>query len=518
MVKSRGSRIVMETISKEAFEAMGKIIPVGIIVVKKGDDKIAYVNERAIELIGFNPSGLEFNQYIANMIKVHLAKEGFESYDELPLIKALLYGQATRNQELILERAGQTRLTILANVTPITGLEGVIIGALTVFEDITERKKAEETLIRSEKKYRRMFETSQDGIVSRDPNGQMLDCNHAYAKMVGYTKRELEKVSPPELLPKKWHEQRKRIFNQVMESGKSVIFEREYLRKDGTIFPASVRSWRLTDGKGEILGVWSVVRDITQQKNLQRELQQHNLQLEKLVEDRTRQLKDAERLAAIGATAGMVGHDIRNPLQAMISDVYLLRSELLAMPECKTKEGVAESLDSLENNIGYVNKIVADLQDFARPLMPTVAKINVKKGIELTLTNISIPKNIETTINADSLLKILVDLDMFRRILNNLITNAIQAMPNGGKLILSAQRKEENARIIVEDTGNGIPEHVKDKIFTPMVTTKSKGQGFGLAVVKRLVEAQGGTVSFESQNGHRTQFILEFPLLHNKKS
>jgi PAS domain S-box-containing protein len=204
--------------------------------------------------------------------------------------------------------------------------------------EITERKKAEKALVSSGKKYRRLFETSQDGIVSRDRNGKMMNCNSAYAKMVGFTKSELKQISPPELLPERWHEQRKHMFNQVLNSGKSVIFEREYRRKDGTIFPASVRSWRLIDEKGEILGVWSVVRDITHQKKLQRELEQYNLQLEKVIEERTRQLKDAERLAAIGATAGMVGHDIRNPLQAIVSDLYITKQELKEAPESERKK------------------------------------------------------------------------------------------------------------------------------------------------------------------------------------
>jgi phosphoglycerate-specific signal transduction histidine kinase len=81
-------------------------------------------------------------------------------------------------------------------------------------------------------------------------------------------------------------------------------------------------------------------------------------------------LKDSERLAAIGATAGMVGHDIRNPLQAITSDVYLAKTELAGLPESEEKKNSVESLEEIEKNIDYINKIVADLQDFARPLKP----------------------------------------------------------------------------------------------------------------------------------------------------
>ena len=99
-----------------------------------------------------------------------------------------------------------------------------------------------------------------------------------------------------------------------------------------------------------------------------------------------------------------------------------------------------------------------------------------------------------------------------QRILTNLIINAMQAMPNGGNLTISAHHQANKASIIVEDTGVGIPEDVKPKLFTPMMTTKSKGQGLGLAVVKRLVEALNGTISFESEVGKGTKFKIELPL------
>ena len=108
--------------------------------------------------------------------------------------------------------------------------------------------------------------------MARDIQGQMIDCNRAYAKMLGYTKKELRNMSVHQLLPEKWREQREKIVKQVLATGRSIVFEREYKRKDGSVFPASVRTWRLTDGKGKVIGIWSIVRDITEQKELQKNL------------------------------------------------------------------------------------------------------------------------------------------------------------------------------------------------------------------------------------------------------
>ena len=124
--------------------------------------------------------------------------------------------------------------------------------------------------------------------------------------------------------------------------------------------------------------------------------------------------------------------------------------------------------------------------------------------------------NIKATCKIDKTVKqITADPELLKRIITNLVTNAIQAMPKGGKLSVYAYRKENNVIIEVQDTGEGIPEEVKPKLFTPLFTTKSKGQGFGLAVVKRVTESMNGTVTFESEKGKGTKFTI---LLASPKS
>jgi PAS domain S-box-containing protein len=241
-------------------------------------------------------------------------------------------------------------------------------------------------------------------------------------------------------------------------------------------------------------------------------LKLHSEHLETLVEGRTKQLKDAERLAAIGATAGMVGHDIRNPLQSITSDVYLAKTELTSMPDSYEKKSALESLQEIEKNVDYINKIVADLQDFARPLNPHAEETDFKLIIDDLLSKNGLPQNIKVTVKVeDEAKRILADSAYINRIISNLVNNASQAMPNGGKLTIHAYRQSNDTIITVKDTGVGIPEAVKGKLFTPMFTTKAKGQGFGLAVIKRMTEALGGTVTFESQEGKGTKFIIRLP-------
>jgi len=241
-------------------------------------------------------------------------------------------------------------------------------------------------------------------------------------------------------------------------------------------------------------------------------LKAHSERLEEMVEEKTKLLRDSERLAAIGQTAGMVGHDIRNPLQAIIGDVYLAKSDVASMPEGEKKESLQESLDSVEKNVQYISKIVADLQDYARPMKPFAQTINLENIIRDLLLKNDIPKGIKASCRVENDCKqIVTDPDLLKRALGNLLTNAVQAMPEGGELDVHAFRDANDNVITVKDTGVGIPEEAKSNLFTPLFTTKSKGQGFGLAVVKRITEAMGGTVTFESQEGKGSKFTLRLP-------
>ena len=214
----------------------------------------------------------------------------------------------------------------------------------------------------------------------------------------------------------------------------------------------------------------------------------------------------------IGQTAGMVGHDIRNPLQAITSDIYLAMTELSEMPEGKAKEGIKESLEGVAKNVEYINKIVQDLQDYAKPNVPVAKETDLEELCQTVLFKNGVPKNIEATCNInDDSKKIITDQSMLQRILSNLANNAVQAMPKGGKITLSAHGEAGSTVIEVQDSGGGISEEVKSKLFKPLFTTKAKGQGFGLAVVKRLTEALGGTVTYESELGKGTTFIIHLP-------
>jgi FTR1 family protein len=234
--------------------------------------------------------------------------------------------------------------------------------------------------------------------------------------------------------------------------------------------------------------------------------------LEGVVEDQSEKLKEAERLATIGQTAAMVGHDLRNPLQTIYSILYLVNEELKTFSSKRgEKLNLEEMLVSLEEQVEYMDKIVSDLQDYARPLNLELAETIIRQLIDNTLSSISVPKNVKVIVEADKRLSQVIDPEMIRRVLTNLCTNAIQAMTDGGNLIIKTYKIKNDLLIEVHDTGEGIPKENITKIFRPLFTTKAKGQGFGLAVCQRIVEAHNGKITVKSDIGKGTIFTFNLP-------
>ncbi len=256
--------------------------------------------------------------------------------------------------------------------------------------------------------------------------------------------------------------------NRALNGEKIINDEAIIERPEGSRILVSSTSAPLKNAEGEIIGSVAIFEDITEKRNLEEKLNKHMVHLEKLVLEQVNQLKNAERLSAIGQTAGMIGHDIRNPLQAILGQTFLLRNDVDSLPYCKAKESLIESIDGIEENLSYINQIVSDLQDYAQPSKPTLQVIAVGKIVQEVLSNAYIPSTVQVSLSLeDDSLKLNTDPIYIKRILTNLISNAIQALPNGGKISINIKRKENKAFLSIKDSGSGIPIEVKDKIFTP---------------------------------------------------
>ncbi len=457
-------------------------------------------------------TGLVSNEVLGKSLEILFPPD--RKQEAMAHIERAVKGEYWETVEIPILDTGNNVKTVLWNSANIHDPQGSqVIATIAQGHDITERKQVEQALHRAKADWERTFDSVPDLIAILDDKHRIVRVNQAMAQTLAATPEKCIGLNcykcvhgtdaPPPICP----------HSKAMKDGQEHTAEVHEETLGGDFL---VSATPLKDDQGRILGSVHVARNITVRKQMEKKLEEYSKQLEQLVEIRTKQLRDSERLAAIGATAGMVGHDIRNPLQAITGDLYLAKEELATYPDSECKASLYESLLGIEQNVEYINKIVADLQDFARPLNPTITETNLKGIIDGLVNNQAIPKNVQIqsivekdaeTIQADSA--------YIRRVISNLINNAVQAMPSGGTLTVKAYVDKKDTVITVADTGVGIPKETQGKLFTPLFTTKSKGQGFGLAVVKRMTEAHGGTVTFESEPNKGTRFIIRLP---NRKS
>jgi PAS domain S-box-containing protein len=381
-------------------------------------------------------------------------------------------------------------------------------GRVFVFaHNITRRKRNEEVIKHSEASYRELADSIADSFVALNSDLRYVYWNKACERITGIRAEDaigrhlFEVFSEDEGTQKVAN-----TYLKVMKTGKPRVFIDELemngrkVSVENHIYPSRT-------------GVSVFTKDITQRKELQNKLEEYTQRLEDLVKTRTEKLKTAERLATIGETAGMVGHDIRNPLQTICGELYLMKGDLSYLPENEGKKSLTESMQIIGEQLSYINKIVADLQDFARTSLPRLEEVNFEKTLKDIMSTVSVPEDVKVVVSINDGFPVFQsDSSYLKRIFINLVTNAVQAMPNGGTLTVTASCDGKKAVIFVEDTGQGIPENFKEKIFKPLFTTKAKGQGLGLAVVKKLTNALGGNIAFESAVGKGTRFTVEIPL------
>ena len=491
--------------SEERFSKAFHNSPVPQIITRVGDFRYVDANDSVLRLLEYNREEImgHTSAELNLLVDTNKCDQGILVVNEQGELRDFETKVRTKSGKII------TVLTSSETIT-LNGQKHLI----NTFIDITQRKKAEESL----QKQAALIDLSPDAIIVKDLDDIIKFWSDGAEKLYGYTRAEAIGQNARLLLLTKFPEKLEKIVSQLERDGR---WSGELMHETKAGHEVIVQSWWLMkineNGEGEI---FESNVDITERRMLQEKLEEsavrveeYATQMEELANQRLEQLKNAERLAAIGATAGMVGHDIRNPLQAITGDVFLAKTDLIAVPDSEEKKSIQESLEEIEKNVDYINKIVADLQDYARPLSPKLEEINLEQTVHTVLANINIPGNVTVkhSIRKD-FPKLKLDQSYIQRILTNLSNNAIQAMPKGGKLTINAVTKNGKAIISVEDTGEGIPEGFRNKLFTPLATTKSKGQGFGLSVVKRFTEGMGGTVTFESEVGKGTKFIIELPL------
>jgi PAS domain S-box-containing protein len=392
-----------------------------------------------------------------------------------------------------------------------------------IIKDITLRKRTELALQESEEKYRYLFENVLNGFaycsIVNDEKGKPVDfvyleVNNSFEKLTGLKKRDVIGKKATEAISgiKEDHPELFEIYGRVAQTGKTEHFEMNFKPLDIwlSIFVYCPK-------KGFFA---TVFENITEQKQAEKKLKEYSEGLEFTVATRTQELVEAndrlvkaERFAAIGELAGMIGHDLRNPLTAIKNAVYYLDRKQSTSMDAKTKE----MFKIIDRSVEHANKIIGNLLEYSKEISLEIEEATPKSLLDYILLMVQIPNHIKIMDRTQDEPTIWVDSNKLERVFINLIKNAIDAMPEKGTLVISSRAEGENVEFTFTDTGTGMSEQTKSKIFMPLFTTKAQGMGFGLAICKRIVEAHGGKITVESSLSKGTTFTLTLPIEQKPK-
>ena len=487
--------------SEEKYRLLFERSPVGIISVDS-TGQVLEVNEALVQILG-SPSPE--------------ATKAINILNFPPLIEAgvaCLFRTSMANQNVMEEQISYTSkwgkiLRLRVIVTPLIDDQGITQGCQAVVEDVTERWESEDLLRQSEERYRSLFDESIDGVYSTLREGEITDANAAFCKIFGYTKEDIigrdirELYSNPADRPK--------FREQIEKSGFVKDYAVKFMRKDGSELDCLLSSSVHRGKDGKVVGYRGILRDVTDQQLLQRQLIQ------------------AQKMEAIGTLAGGIAHDVNNLLQAVLgySDLLLMKKGP-GDPDTKKLKVIQQAARDGAELVSRILTFSRKGESKTRPLDLNEEILKAEKLLRRTL-----PRMIEIDmVLAPDIGIVDADPAQLEQVILNLGVNAHHAMPEGGRLLLetkSVSLSDEYLRahleakpggyvlLTVSDTGVGMDSKVLERIFEPFFTTKSSGlgTGLGLSMVHGIVTQHGGLIRCYSEPGRGTSFKIYFPVSQN---
>jgi PAS domain S-box-containing protein len=615
-----------------------ELLPTAVYVCEAPSGVITYYNRRAAELWGRAPAIGDTDERFCGSFRLFRTDRMPLPHAETPMAQVLNGAAPIRNQEVAIERRDGSRIIVRVNIDPLYDINGRLSGAISVFEDVTDLKQAEQ----ASRRLAAIVESSADAIVSKDINGVIASWNQAAERLFGYTAEETIGKPVTLLIPPERRDEEQGILERIRRGERIEHYETVRRRKDGSLLDISLTVSPIRDTKGNIVGASKIARDITRRKRVEVALRESEQRLRLATQTGklgvwdwdvvTNRISWSDSLYAIhgvrpdqfdgtveGFTAlihpedqGLVSAAIQRTLDkdvpyeiefravrpdgsvvwlftdaAVLRDggrpVRMLGATMDISERKRTEEALRQSEERLRqqaqeleqqlimsgrlvslgevtasmahefNNplgiiMGFVEdmlsgmepadpdyralqiideeskrcrQIVKDLMEYARPRSTDFCSTSIADAIEKTLQLVEnrLYKQkvaVEKKLDPD-LPRIQADSQQLQQVLVNLYLNAIDAMPEGGKLIVEAKIAQSDgmaavAVITVTDTGFGIAETDLPKIFQPFFTAKKRrGMGLGLPICQRIVKNHGGRIEVDSEPGKGTSFRIHLP-------
>jgi two-component system, sporulation sensor kinase E len=381
----------------------------------------------------------------------------------------------------------------------IEGELGLLAKSLNqMVENLLQHRKELDEKIKAQQNYLlTILNESKDGIISLDADDRVMTWNRGAEQIYGYKAEEIVGKSFDILVPENLRTQGEMLKMQevLKERGFLRHHETERIRKDGKKIIVDITRTAVKNEKGEYTGSSSIIKDVTERKEFEKRITQ------------------TEKLTTVGQISANIAHEIKNPLMGISGAVQVLMKKLEGNPPAR------ETLSKIFEQVQRLDSTLKGLLSFARPQTPYFLKGNVNEIIDQVLFFVAPEaetKRVRITKEmAKELPSISLDPDQIKQVFLNIILNALQAMPEGGELKIKTSNGNGNSggeiRIVISDTGSGIPEDIREDIFRPFFTTKIKGTGLGLAITKSIVEEHGGNINYTTELNKGTSFEITLP-------
>jgi len=467
-----------------------------------------FVNERMAEMLGYRRDEL-IGRHVFEFMDAEARSLATEKWKRRERGCSEIYENRYRRKD-------GTALWALAKTNPVFDEDGRFAGSLGLLSDMTERRKSEE----ARNRLAAIVQSSQDAIISKSLGGTITSWNRGAEKLFGYSEDEMLGRPITDLFPPERLDEEREIMARILRGETVEDFDTVRVKKDGSRVEVSLLISPVRGNNGEIVDIAKVARDMTERRKAEAALRRSE-----------EQLRQSQKIDAIGGLAAGVAHDFNNLLSVILSYANLVVEQL------PPADPIRADLEEIRKAGLRAADLTHQLLAFSRRQMLRPSVLDPNRGlagIQKMLTRV-LGEDVELTLlPCEDVGKVYVDPGQFEQVIMNLVVNARDAMPRGGNLtieIANVFMGEQDAEhhgitpgpyvmIAVTDTGVGIDEETRRRIFDPFFTTKAegKGTGLGLSAVYGILQQSGGHILVDSEPGTGTTFRVYLPRTDRRSS
>jgi PAS domain S-box-containing protein len=482
--------------SEEKFRNLFERVQHGLFISTQ-EGRFLDCNQAMLEMTGY-PSKEEF-------LRINIAKDLYVNPEDRKAFRKLVEQQGfVKDLEVEFKKKNGEKITVLLTAHVKRDEKGKVVRYEGINIDISDRKRMEKELKEANDFLMKLIESSVDGIIVTEMNGNILIFNRGAENILGYKREEvvgkmnIRSIYQPGVAKEVMDKLRSPDFGGV---GKLTSFPIFHRRKDGELIEGDLSASLIYDEKGNEIASVGIFKDLRERLRIERELQ-------KMQEA----LLQSEKLAAMGRLTSQIAHELNNPIYGIMNTLELLKTEI--PPESKRRRILDLSLSEIQR----LSEMLRNMLSFSKPEEEKRRPIKIDElieGILLVMEKQMRESNIQVETSFDpDIPEVMASTNQMRQVMLNILKNAKEAMPKGGTLTVKTGREDNKVLIQIHDTGTGIPEEIKDKIFEAFFTTKQKvkGVGLGLSVCYGIIKDHGGDIKVESEEGKGTTFVIILPI------